>query len=110
VRLVYQRREPQHFEGGAFNASRHRGQPAGQQCQPLSGPSALSAGEDASLIPLVRSLGGITLETHSVSSAAWWAHSHAGSTASRTADCTHWCLTGVPAIWAAMLLQLLRHK
>ena len=59
------------------------------------------------IIPLLRLGGGEVLQTHELSRAAWWAHSHAAPTASGTRDCTHWCMPGIPDVWATILLRLL---
>ena len=55
----------------------------------------------------VRALDGAITETNEMTRRGWWTHSHAGPTASRTADCTHWCLPGLPDVWASMLFELL---
>ena len=102
-----QRYEEQHFVGGAYNASRHMGRADGSHCVPLArgSLSAISRWEEATILPLVRKLGGAVLETQEMNRRVWWSHSHAGPTASRTADCTHWCLPGLPDLWASMLFE-----
>ena len=59
------------------------------------------------IVPSLRLGGGEVLQTHELSRAAWWAHSHAAPTASGTRDCTHWCMPGIPDVWATILLRLL---
>ena len=109
LKLIFQRHEEQHFEGGAYNATRHLGRPEGSICVPPSKGTASSIArwEETVVLPQVRALGGSVLETHDMNRRGWWSHSYAGPTASRTADCTHWCLPGMPDVWASMLFERL---
>lgn len=122
VQLIFQEHEPQHFEGGGvFDAARHKGRAtaaagSASPCEALRGDDDESAVGNASVIeierrlvlPHLRAAGFDVLGTYAVTRGAWWAHTWSAPTPSRTADCTHYCMPGIPDIWASILLHTLR--
>jgi hypothetical protein len=120
VRLILQQYEQQHFAGGRgdFEAVRHRGAAAPRTCEPLipdADPDGAASAHNRSVPAIERELviphllahGFEVLETHAISRAAWWGHTHAAPTPSHTADCTHFCMPGVPDVWAGMLADVM---
>ena len=109
-KLIFVEHEEQHFPGGgAYDAARHRGGGPLRQCAPLD--TKLDAQrrrmvdvERALVHPYVRSVGGIILPTNQLSADAWWAHTYSVRTPSNTADCTHWCMPGIPDVVAGKLM------
>jgi hypothetical protein len=105
---------------GDYDTKLHRGKGGSIACAPQSLMNAvpldeavrsrrldMHALETGLIVPWLSLGGGEVLQTHELSRAAWWAHSHAAPTASGTRDCTHWCMPGIPDVWATMLLRLL---
>ena len=102
---------------GDYDGKLHRGKGGSIACAPqgLTVPQEearsrrldMHALETNLIAPSLRLGGGEVLQTHEISRAAWWAHSHAAPTASGTRDCTHWCMPGIPDVWATVLLRLL---
>ena len=60
--------------------------------------------EKQHVIPHLLANGFEVLPTHAISRAAWFGHTHAAPTPSGATDCTHFCMPGIPDIWAAILL------
>lgn len=91
---------------------------ASSHAAPAFNASGEGTGAYASTLDLERTIivpplvagGGELLATHAISAAAWWAHSHGAPTASRTTDCTHWCMPGIPDVWAGLLFAQLLPK
>lgn len=112
LRVLFQQAEPQHFPtaDGGFDAkvigSASRSGP--RQCRPLSEMALRVADLERELVaPHLTAAGGAILETNVVSSSAWWAHTYAAPTPSGNSDCTHYCMPGVPDLWASRLLRQL---
>lgn len=117
TRLIFQEFEEQHFPGGgAYDAAKHKGVGGLKQCEQLEAQKELSArGPPRRMIDVERELvhpyvcasGGAILKTNDYSRAAWWGHTYSARTPSGTADCTHWCMPGVPDVWTHMLMSLI---
>jgi len=107
LQLLFQQAEPQHFptaDGGFVSSS--RGKSIGlRQCTPLQ---TLGAGvgllERQLVLPYLSAMGAQVLETNALSEGAWWAHTYSAPTPSGNSDCTHYCMPGVPDVWASLLL------
>ena len=54
--------------------------------------------------PHVLAAGGHVLQTNQLWADAWWAHTYSTKTPSDTADCTHWCMPGMPDVVASKLM------
>ena len=107
LQLLFQQAEPQHFPtaDGGFDSS-SRGKSIGlRQCTPLQ---TLGAGvgllERQLVLPYLSAMGAQVLETNALSEGAWWAHTYSAPTPSGNSDCTHYCMPGVPDVWASLLL------
>ena len=104
--------EPQHFptaDGGFYTGGQGRTARL-QQCEPLDAASIgrrVGTLERALVLPYLVQIQGGVLETNTASEAAWWAHTYAAPTPSGNSDCTHWCMPGLPDVWATMLLEQL---
>jgi len=112
VRILFQQAEPQHFptaDGGFYTGGQGRTARL-QQCEPLDAASIgrrVGTLERALVLPYLVQIQGGVLETNTASEAAWWAHTYAAPTPSGNSDCTHWCMPGLPDVWATMLLEQL---
>ena len=118
VRLILQEHEQQHFShGGEYNATLHgmrqsihtlntRQAIRHSRCEmlPESAVSPRYELEKQHVIPHLLANGFEVLPTHAISRAAWFGHTHAAPTPSGATDCTHFCMPGIPDIWAAILL------
>ena len=121
VRLILQEHEQQHFShGGEYNATLHgirqsihtlntRQAIRHSRCEmlPESAVSPRYELEKQHVIPHLLANGFEVLPTHAISRAAWFGHTHAAPTPSGATDCTHFCMPGIPDIWAAILLEKL---
>ena len=87
-------------------ADKHLPNPEGKHLpnQAAAQPSGVAEIERDHVEPYIRAAGGQVLESHASSAAAWWAHTYAAPTPSGVSDCTHWCMPGIPDVWAANLL------
>ena len=108
LRPIFQEAEPQHFPGGGGFNPKASSTTGLRQCEPLpEGVGAVAELERRLVRPHLDAIGGAFLETGDISRAAWWAHTVAAPTPSGASDCTHWCMPGIPDVWASKLLLLL---
>ena len=105
--LLFQQHEPQHYAAADGTYSSRLAGTASALCvppPPYESPTV--AIERDHVYGWMDAPHRALVATHNFSKALWWAHTSSAPTPSGQLDCTHWCMPGVPDVWAAEILRV----